>query len=151
MPDAPPAVAFGEPVSVGRSVFTPQKLAIEPGQEQGERRLVLTGMLENVTGETQTAVFGSPEHLPVISSGDTDFPIPQVNLLRDDYFLKQLQPRIREAVTIVWDIPPDWQEQDVSIEFSAQHFKLNDNLYAKASWLLFYPTGILTARPEQGT
>lgn len=131
--------------SAARS-FTPQKLAIE----QGERRLVLTGLLENVTGSTQEAVFGSPEKLPELSSGDTKFPAPQVNLVRDNYFLKQLQPRIREAVTIIWDVPQGWREQEVSIKFSAQQFKLNDNLYSKASWLLFYPTGTLNARPERG-
>ncbi|MCP8896488.1 hypothetical protein KYK29_16300 [Shinella daejeonensis] len=149
IPDAPPEIAFGEPVSVGRSVFTPQKLTIKPGREPGERMLVLTGLLENVTGATQKAVFGFPEKLPELSSGDTDFPTPQVNLVRDNYFLKQLEPRIREAVTIVWKIPQDWQEQDVSIKFSAQKFKLNDNLYSKASWLLFYPTGTLSVRPEK--
>ena len=150
IPDAPPEIAFGEPVSVGRSVFTPQKLAIEPGREPGERMLVLTGLLENVTGATQKAVFGFPEKLPELSSGDTDFPTPQVNLVRDNYFLKQLEPRIREAVTIVWKIPQDWHEQDVSIKFSAQKFKLNDNLYSKANWLSFYPTGTLSVRPEKG-
>jgi hypothetical protein len=43
VPDAPPTIAFGEPVNVGRWVFTPQKLAIEPGKEAGERKLILTG------------------------------------------------------------------------------------------------------------
>src|SRR5690606_4213315 len=60
IPDTPPQIAFGEPVNVGRSIFTPQKLSIERGEEQGERRLVLTGLLENVTGSTQVAVFGFP-------------------------------------------------------------------------------------------
>jgi len=151
IPDTLPQIAFGEPVNVGRSVFTPQYLTIEPGDEQGERKLVLTGLLENVTGTTQRAVFGFPEKLPELSSGGTKFSAPRVNLVRDNYFLKQLEPRIREAVSIAWDVPPDWREQDVSIEFSAQQFKLNDNLYSKASWLLFYPTGILRARPEKGS
>ncbi len=150
IPDTSPQVAFGEPVSVGRSVFTPQKLAIEVGREPDERMLVLTGLLENVTGTTQKAMFGFPEKLPVLTSGSTDFPAPQVNLVRDSHFLKQLEPRIREAVNIVWKIPQDWREQDVSIKFSAQKFKLNDNLYSKASWLQSYPTGTLKARPEKG-
>jgi len=149
IPDAPPPIAFGEPVSVGRSVFIPENLALA-NDEKGERKLVLTGLIENVTGSTQVAVFGFPEMLPVLSSGDTEFPAPQVNLVRDDDFLKQLEPRIREAIAIIWDVPPDWQAQDVSIAFSAQQFKLNDNLYSKSSWLQFHPTGRLTARPEQG-
>ena len=150
-PDAPPAIAFGEEIRVGRALFTPQTLTIEQGREQGERKLVLTGLLENETASTQVSVFGSPEKLPELSSGGKAFPNPQVNLVRDDTFLRELQPRIREVVTIVWDVPQGWVEQDVSIAFSAQTFKLNDNLYGKASWLLFYPTGVLTAQPEQGT
>lgn len=63
-PDAPPQVAFGEPVGVGRAVFTPQKLTIEPGSEQGERKLVLVGQLENVTSSSQRDVFGFPGGLP---------------------------------------------------------------------------------------
>ncbi|HWL57652.1 MAG TPA: hypothetical protein VNQ78_13405 [Paracoccus sp. (in: a-proteobacteria)] len=149
IPDAPPPIAFGQPVSVGRSVFIPEKLALA-NDENGERKLVLTGLIENVTGSTQVAVFGFPEMLPVLSSGDTEFPAPRVNLVRDDDFLKQLEPRIREAIAIIWDVPPDWQAQDVLIAFSAQQFKLNDNLYSKSSWLQFHPTGRLTARPEQG-
>ena len=43
VPDARPTIAFGEPVNDGRWVFTPQKLAIEPGKEAGERKLILTG------------------------------------------------------------------------------------------------------------
>ena len=149
-PDAPPQVALGEPVSVGRAVFTPQKLTIEPGSDQGERKLVLVGQLENVTSSSQRDVFGFPGGLPELASGDTKFPDPKVNLVRDNYILRQLEPRIRETVTFVWEVPQGWSEQDVSIEFSAQQFKLNDNLYAKASWLVHYPTGTLRARPEKG-
>ncbi|WP_139789247.1 hypothetical protein [Manganibacter manganicus] len=151
IPDAPPQIAFGEPVKAGRAIFTPQKLTIEPGREQGERKLVLTGLLENVTASSQAAIFGIPERPPELSSGGAKFPDPKVNLVRDNHYLKQLEPRIREAVTFVWKVPQDWREQDVSIEFNAQQFKLNDNLYAKASWLGHYPTGILKARPEKGT
>ncbi len=146
-----PRVVFGEPVKVGRSVFTPQKLSVVQGKDQGERKLVLTGLIENVTGTTQTAVFGFPEQLPELSSGDMIFPAPKVILVRDNYPLTQLQPRIREAITLVWDVEPVWRDKEVSIKFSAQRFKLNDNLYSKASWLLFYPTGSLKARPEQDT
>src|SRR5690606_5813114 len=113
--------------------FTPQTLRIQSGQEQGDRQLVLAGLLENVTGETQVSVFGFPEKLPVLTSGDTEFLAPRITLVRDQSFLRQLEPRIREAVTIVWDLPPDWHTQEVSIAFSAQQFKLKDNLYAKAS------------------
>ena len=150
IPDAPPQIAFGGTVRAGRAVFTPQKLTIEPGREQRRRKLVLTGLLENTTASTQVAVFCIPEELPELSSGDMTFPDPQLNLVRDNHILKQLEPRIREAVTFVWEAPQDWREQEVSIEFKAQLFKLNDNLYAKASWVGHYLTGILKARPEKG-
>lgn len=156
VPDAPPQIAFGEPVNVGRAVFTPQKLTIEnaapsamAGSQDG-RKLVLTGQLENVTGASQVGVFGEPDALPSLSSGGAGFPPPDVYLLRDRELLRQIEPRIREDVAIVWDIPDGWREQDVRIEFAVQQFKLKDNLYAKASWLGFYPAGTLSARPEPG-
>jgi hypothetical protein len=156
VPDAPPQIAFGEPVNVGRAVFTPQKLTIEnaapsamAGAQEG-RKLVLTGQLENVTGASQVGVFGEPGALPSLSSGGAGFLPPDVYLLRDRELLRQIEPRIREDVAIVWDIPDGWREQDVRIEFAVQQFKLKDNLYAKASWLGFYPAGTLSARPEPG-
>ncbi|MBS7543998.1 hypothetical protein [Ancylobacter oerskovii] len=157
VPDAPSRIAFGEPVKVGRAVFTPQKLAVENTPPSATaisrkgRTLVLTGQLENMSGTSQVAIFGSPEKPPKLSSGGISFPAPRVYLVRDMEPLRQLEPRLREAVSIVWDIPQGWSEQDVTIEFSAQQFKLKDNLYAKASWLLSYPTGTLSARPEPAT
>jgi hypothetical protein len=156
MPDTPPQVTFGKPVNVGRAVFTPQKLTVEKGppsttaRSQAGRALVLTGRLENVTSTSQAAILGPAEKLPALSSGGTDFPPPMIYLVRDRELLKQLEPRISEDVAIVWDLPADWRAQNVTIEFSAQQFKLRDNLYAKASWLLFYPAGTLNARPEPG-
>lgn len=153
VPVAPPQIAFGEPVNVGRAVFIPYKLVIEEPSATGPqagRRIVLTGQLENVTGSSQLAVFGSPEKLPALSSGGVSFPAPQVYLFRDKELLRQLQPRISELVSIVWDVPEGWNEQDVTIGFSTQQFKLKDNLYAKASWLLSKPSGTLSARPERG-
>lgn len=150
-PKAPSAVAFGQPVKVGRSIFTPQKLILDSGDGQGDRRLILTGLLENATRSSQQAFFGFPDQPVVLTSGGATFEAPRVNLGRDGRLLVQLEPRIREAVDIVWKVPPGWQEQDVTISFSAQRFKLKDNLYAKSSWLGFYPTGTLTVRPEQGT
>lgn len=155
-PEAPPQIAFDQPVRAGRAVFTPRRLTVEngaPASAAGDgsgRKLVLTGRLENATGESQVAIFGFPEKLPVLSSGGTIFPDPQVYLDRDKARLRQLQPRISEDVSIVWDVPEGWRAQEVSIEFSAEQFKLKDNLYAKASWLLSYPSGVLTAQPEGG-
>jgi hypothetical protein len=157
VPDTPPQIAFGDPVKAGRGVFTPQSLTIvnaapssAAASSASGRKLVLAGLLENVTGNSQLEILGPPDELPALSSGGVTFAPPKVYLDRDKALLWQLQPRIREAVSIVWDIPEDWREQEVTVEFSAQHFKIKDNLYAKASWLLFYPTGTLSARPEHG-
>lgn len=155
-PDAPPEIAFGAPVSTGRAVFTPRKLTIETAApsamagSQGGRKIVLAGQIENVTGISQVGAFGPPDRLPALSSGGVDFPPPQIYLVRDGELLGQIEPRIRVDVAIVWDIPDTWREQEVTVAFSAQQFKLKDNLYAKASWLSFRPAGILSARPERG-
>src|SRR5690606_423189 len=128
-PDAPPRTAFDQPVKVGRAVFTPKRLTIENAApfpmagDTGGRKLVLAGRLENATGESQIAVFGLPENLPVLSADGKKFPDPQVFLDRDKAPLRQLHPRIVEDVSIVWNLPESWRAQEVSIEFSAEQFK----------------------------
>lgn len=59
-PQAQPVAAIGQPIDLGRSVLTPQALELRRGQGQ----IVLTALIENVTAETQTAVFGLPAKPP---------------------------------------------------------------------------------------
>ncbi len=68
--------------------------------------------------------------------------------MRDDAPLYELQPRIPEKIALVWTLPTPWQPQTVEIAFSRQPFKLRDNLYGQASWLVFVPEARMTAEPE---
>ncbi|UFM64767.1 hypothetical protein LOS78_13895 [Paracoccus sp. MA] len=64
-PQEPPAVALGQPVDLGRTEITPLSLSLAPPEREGEpRRLLLRARLLNLTGETQSAVFGFPRTRP---------------------------------------------------------------------------------------
>ncbi|RCW86803.1 hypothetical protein [Paracoccus lutimaris] len=142
-PETAPAAAFGTAVDLGRTALTPMVLEWQPG----DGRLVLTAAIENLTGETQVAIFGGPPHPPqLILNGAPQEP-PQIVLLRDDAPLQQLQPRISEDIALIWQVAPDWQAGQVQIDFAKQAFKLKDNLYGQSSWLGFSPAARLTAIP----
>ena len=143
-PENAPATGFGSTVDLGRTALTP--VALE--WQSGKGRLVLTAVIENMTGETQVAIFGGPPHPPqLILNGAAQEP-PEVVLLRDDAPLQQLQPRMSEDIALIWPVPPDWQAGQVQVDFAKQAFKLKDNLYGQSSWLGFAPAARLTAIPE---
>lgn len=141
-PDTVPAVAFGQTIPLGRSSITPQTLTFEDGQ------IILTSVVENITGTTQAGPFGVPAKLPELQIGDTILPEPELLLVRDQEELFGLQPRIPETVQMLWTAPEGWAPEQVRILLQKQSFKLRDNLYGQSSWLGFSPTGVLTATPE---
>ena len=143
-PENAPAAAFGRPVDLGRTVLTPASLEWRPDA----RQLVLNAVLENVTAETQVAIFGTPPHPPQLILNGVPQAAPEVALLRDAAPLQQLQPRMAEDVALVWPAPPDWQPQQVQVDFDKQAFKLKDNLYGQSSWLGFAPAARLAATPK---
>lgn len=145
--DTPPRIALGQPVDLGRVMLTPLSLAVAP-EGDGPPQLVLRARLENLTGRTEGAVFGFPPRPPLVDAGQADFPQPEIFLDRDGEYLRHVQPRIPEEVTITWDIPADWQPQEISLIFFRQNFKLRDNLYGQSNWLGFDPAARLTAIPE---
>ncbi|KRW93655.1 hypothetical protein AQY21_23860 [Paracoccus sp. MKU1] len=148
-PQDPPPVALGQPVDLGRVELTPLSLALAPPEQQGEpARLLMQVRLLNLTGESQTAVFGFPPHPPELASGGVVWPEPEVTLDRDGEMLAQLHPRLAERVTLAWQLPPDWRPGPVSLTFHRQIFKLRDNLYGMSNWLLFQPTARMTMLPE---
>ena len=148
-PLAPPVLAPGQPIDLGRVRITPLTLALAPPKRDGEpRRLLLRARLLNLTGETQTAIFGFPSHPPRLLVGGAALPDPEVTLDRDDAPLMQLHPRLAEQVTLAWAVPPDWQPGPVELGFDRQTFKLRDNLYGKASWLGFQPAARVAMTPE---
>lgn len=148
-PRDPPEVAAGQPVDLGRVEITPLALTLAPPRREGEpERLLLRARLLNLTGESQVAVFGFPPHPPALAAGGIAWPEPEITLDRDGELLVQLHPRLAERVTLAWQVPPDWQPGPVSLTFHRQTFKLRDNLYGKASWLLFQPVARMSMVPE---
>lgn len=145
-PDQIAPVKLGQPIDMGRSIATPLSLELHraPGQED---RLVLTARLENVTGETQIAYFGTPPMPPQLVIGKADLPAPDILLKRDGAVLQQLQPRLPEEVELIWTLPAGTVPTEVEIRFAKQLFKYRDNLYGQSSWLGFAPVASLMAAP----
>ena len=143
-PDTAPATTFGQAIDMGRTRLTPLSLTLH----QAEGQLVLTAVIENVTGETQIAIFGGPPHPPQLMLDGAAQEPPRIVLLRDDADLQQLQPRMPEDIALIWPLPPGWQAAPVQLNFDKQTFKLRDNLYGQSSWLGFAPVARLIAMPE---
>lgn len=141
--NAPPAI-FGGAVDLGRTLLTPASLEWRAGEGQ----FILNAVIENVTGETQLAIFGTPPHPPQLVLNGVAQPAPDIVLMRDAAPLQQLQPRIPEEFALVWPAPAGWRPQPVQVDFDKQVFKLRDNLYGQSSWLGFAPAARLTATPE---
>lgn len=139
-----PLASFGSPVDLGRSLLTPQALE----WREGEGQFVMNAVIENVTGRTQFAVFGTPAHPPLLLLDGVAQPAPQVLLRRDDADLQQLQPRMPEEIALVWPAPAGWAPAPVEIGFDKQAFKLRDNLYGQSSWLGFAAVARMIATPE---
>lgn len=141
-PDEIPIASFGDPILLGRTTLTPHSLVVADGQ------IVLTASMENVTGETQMAVFGLPAKPPTLTIDGQPLQDPKIELVRDDEFLAQLEPRMAEMVRLEWPVPSGWTPQPIRIEFQRQQFKLRDNLYGQANWLGFSPVAVMNATPE---
>ena len=143
-PDQVPVVALGDRIDLGRSVITPLSLRLSDHDGQ----LILDAVIENVTGRTQGAVFGMPEHLPQLVLDGTPIDPAEVVLTRDGETLRQLHPRMPERIALLWTLPPEWQPAEVRVDFAKQIFKLRDNLYGQSNWLGFEPAARLAALPE---
>lgn len=145
-PETAPAAAFGRAVDLGRTVLTP--VSLEWRADEGQ--IVLNAAIENITGETQVAIFGTPPHPPQLILEGASQPAPEIVLSRDKAPLQQLQPRMPEEIALVWPAPPGWHPQEVQVDFDKQTFKLKDNLYGQSSWLGFAPVARLRATPGAG-
>ncbi len=149
-PDQVPDAQFGQTVDMGRSLATP--LALELFREQGKAdQLVLTARLENVTGRTEQAFFGTPPTPPQLVIGNTEIPPPEVVLKRDGGLLYQLQPRLPEEVELIWTLPSGMVPAEVEIRFSKELYKFRDNLYGQSSWLGVEPVARMLATPKVRT
>lgn len=144
-----PDVELGAPMTLGRVALTPLSLQVRESSGDGPPSFVLSATLENVTGETQVASFGSPFRLITVRADKVEFGNPKITLLRDRQDLFQLQPRMPEAVEIAWQLPKEWRSgEPLSLTFFRQQFKLEDNLYGRSSWLGYSPVARIAVTPE---
>lgn len=143
-PDVLPVATLGQPVDLGRSRLTP--LALE--WRAGGAELVLRAEVENITGETQVAMFGNPPSPPEMRLGDDALEPPLMLLARDQALLQDLQPRLPERIDLVWKAPAGWQGGPVTLRFFKEQFKLRDNLYGQSGWLGAAPVAQMELRPK---
>lgn len=150
-PPSLPEIKTGSSLALGRVVLTPLSIELRPAassSEGAQPQLVLSALVENVTGETQAAAFGYPPRLVTIEADELAFDAPEITLLRDRQPLYQLQPRMPEEVEIIWKTPASWQPGELSITFFRQQFKLKDNLYARSSWLGYSAVARMVTTPK---
>jgi len=146
-----PQAQVGSPLALGRVELTPLSLQLRPAPtSDAPPLLVLSAQVENVTGETQSAPFGYPPRLVVIEADTAAFDHPDITLLRDRQPLRELQPRMPEAVEIAWQVPKGWQPGELSLTFFRQAFKLKDNLYGRSNWLGYSAAAHMAVTPELG-
>ncbi|WP_312525250.1 hypothetical protein [Paracoccus sp. (in: a-proteobacteria)] len=144
-PEVITVASLGQAIDLGRTIITPQAFHLR-GSDPAT--LVMSARIENVTGESQTTLFGSPAHPPKVMIDGVALPEPDLVLIRDQQPLRQLHPRMPEQIEMIWPAPPDWQPKEVQILFDKQIFKLRDNLYGQASWLGFLPAAQMHIRPQ---
>ncbi|AGT09157.1 hypothetical protein JCM7686_2076 [Paracoccus aminophilus JCM 7686] len=144
-PKVLPTAALNQPVDLGRSLFTPQRVTLERGATD---QIMLTAVIENVTGASQSSVFGLPAKPPELILDGKGVPPAEIILLRDHAPLAQIEPRMPEEIALIWPLPAGQVPSEIRFGFSKERFKLRDNLYGQSSWLGAAPTAILTATPE---
>lgn len=148
-PEQVSVIALGQAIELGRSLATPLRLEIRRDAGQPET-LALSMVLENVTGETQKAYFGSPPTPPELIMQGHEIAAPEIILKKDGETLIQLEPRIPEEVELIWTLPPGGMPENapMRIMFSREIFKLRDNLYGRSSWLGMEPAATLEVLPK---
>jgi len=147
-----PVAQMGSSMPLGRVALTPLTLQLRPApasSTHAQPLLVLSAMVENISGETQAAPFGYPPRLVTVKAGELALGAPEITLLRDRQPLYQLQPRMPEEVEIAWQTPPGWQPgQELSLTFFRQQFKLKDNLYGRSNWLGYNAYARMVTTPK---
>lgn len=149
--DLVPRVEVATPVEAGRWKVTVAGSALATEMPNGakmspgKKAIVVSMMLENLSAQSSN-LYGSlikPANLP-------DTPKPQYYLSRDRAILWDLQPRMPEAVTAVWEVPENAALPDVlRLHVEGEFFKPRDNLYSAPGW---FPSGTIAeiAMPLDG-
>jgi hypothetical protein len=135
-----PQVEAGRSVEAGRwnvSITSSAIGAVAPNGlriSSGKKAIVVDMVLENISAESSN-LYGDLIRLANIS----DAPKPQYYLKRDQTILWDLQPRMPEAVTAIWEVPASLALPDaLRLRVEGSLFKPRDNLYAAPGW---FPAG----------
>lgn len=134
--DIIPQLAASTPVTAGRWTVSVNGSMIGAEMPNGARissgkKAIVVGMtLENISAESSN-LYGS-----LITLADLpDAPKPLYYLTRDRAILWDLQPRMPETVTAVWEVPADLVLPDVlRLQVEGEVFKPRDNLYSAPGW-----------------
>ncbi|MGH6761164.1 MAG: hypothetical protein ACRECW_06180 [Phyllobacterium sp.] len=149
-----PLIEPGEAVEAGRwnirinsatiATQTPDGLQLRDGKSA----LVVDIDLENRTGTTSSVYYQALELTEPPAGAD---PQPLFFLKRDRAFLNGLNPRMPEAVQVVWRLSPDAvRPRNIELRIAAESFKPKDNLYAAPGWFNPHTVGrvLLPVRDE---
>jgi hypothetical protein len=135
-----PKVEAGRPVEAGRwnvSITSSAIGAVMPNGARispGKKAIVVDMLLENISAESSN-LYGDLITLANVP----DAPKPQYYLKRDRSILWDLQPRMPEAVSAIWEVPESLAIPKVlQLRVEGAFFKPRDNLYSAPGW---FPSG----------
>ncbi|MDM9625236.1 hypothetical protein QTL95_04985 [Rhizobium sp. S152] len=140
--DVVPQVEAGTPVEAGRWKVAVTGSTVGKAMPNGARissgkkAIVVSMMLENISAQSSNLYGGliKPANLHDVQK-------PQYYLTRDQAILWDLQPRMPEAVTAVWEVPENVALPDVlTLQVESEFFKPRDNLYSAPGW---FPAGTI--------
>ncbi|SFA76183.1 hypothetical protein SAMN03159496_00208 [Rhizobium sp. NFR07] len=138
--DVVPKVEVGRPVEAGRWNVSIASSAIGTVMPNGARispskkAIVVDMVLENISAESSN-LYGDLIRLANVP----DAPKPQYYLKRDRSILWDLQPRMPEAVSAIWEVPETLVLPKVlQLRVEGTFFKPRDNLYSAPGW---FPSG----------
>lgn len=155
--DVIPQVEVAVPIEAGRwkvSITGGAIAAAMPNEGRvspGKKAIAVDMVLENMSSQSSN-LYGDLIRLADISEASR----PQYYLQRDRAILWDLQPRLPETVTAVWEVPATLALPDVlRLRVEGALFKPRDNLYAAPGW---FPSGSvaevrlpLNAKPSEVT
>lgn len=155
--DVIPQVEVAVPIEAGRwkvSITGGAIAAAMPNAGRvspGKKAIAVDMVLENMSSQSSN-LYGDLIRLADISEASR----PQYYLRRDRAILWDLQPRLPETVTAVWEVPATLALPDVlRLRVEGALFKPRDNLYAAPGW---FPSGSiaevrlpLNAKPSEVT
>jgi hypothetical protein len=155
--DIIPQVEAATPVEAGRwkvSITASAIGAVMPNGARispGTKAVIVEMMLENISAESSN-LYSDLIRLANVPAP----PKPQYYLKRDRAILWDLQPRMPEAVTAVWEVPAALALPDVlRLRIEGARFKPRDNLYAAPGWFpadsvaeIVLPLKVVASRTE---